>query len=161
MAALATAGLVYDSRASQTRGLKSMHSYQITEWGQPLERLEQETPEPKGSEVLVRIEACGVCHSDLHIWDGYFDMGGGKRITLADRGTSLPFTLGRPGGMSTTSSTPFLANLGIRAARYCSRSRTTWRSESVSSSGSVPMSSKRWLIRSSRSRSSPIDAAIS
>ena len=26
--------------------------------------------------------ATGVCHSDLHIWDGFYDMGGGKRLAL-------------------------------------------------------------------------------
>lgn len=71
-----------------------MRSYQIVAWGEPLERREYPTPEPQGTEVLVRVEACGVCHSDLHIWDGYFDMGDGQRITLADRGVDLPFTMG-------------------------------------------------------------------
>ena len=62
--------------------------------GEPLELREYENPQPKGDEVLVKITACGVCHSDLHLADGYFDLGDGKRITLADRGTKLPFTPG-------------------------------------------------------------------
>ena len=60
-----------------------MLSYRIIEWGKPLEARGQPTPDPRGTEVLIRIMACGVCHSDLHIWDGYFDMGGGQRVTLA------------------------------------------------------------------------------
>ena len=28
------------------------------------------SPEPLGTEVLVRVAACGVCHTDLHIADG-------------------------------------------------------------------------------------------
>jgi D-arabinose 1-dehydrogenase-like Zn-dependent alcohol dehydrogenase len=71
-----------------------MKAYQIVEWGAPIEEREVEKPEPKGSEVLVRITASGVCHSDIHIWDGYFDMGDGNRITMADRGVGLPFTMG-------------------------------------------------------------------
>jgi D-arabinose 1-dehydrogenase-like Zn-dependent alcohol dehydrogenase len=55
------------------------NSYRITEFGQPLALQKEETPEPKGTEVLVRIFGCGVCHSDLHIWDGYFDLGGGRK----------------------------------------------------------------------------------
>jgi D-arabinose 1-dehydrogenase-like Zn-dependent alcohol dehydrogenase len=35
-----------------------------------------------------------VCHSDLHLADGWFDLGGGKRMSLADRGMKLPVTLG-------------------------------------------------------------------
>jgi alcohol dehydrogenase len=41
----------------------------------------------------MRIERCGLCHSDLHIQDGYADLGGGKRLDTT-RGTTLPFTLG-------------------------------------------------------------------
>jgi D-arabinose 1-dehydrogenase-like Zn-dependent alcohol dehydrogenase len=35
-----------------------------------------------------------VCHSDVHIWDGHFDLGDGKQISLASRGVNLPFTMG-------------------------------------------------------------------
>jgi D-arabinose 1-dehydrogenase-like Zn-dependent alcohol dehydrogenase len=69
-------------------------SYDIIEHGKPLQRAVRETPQPKGSEVLVRVTRCGVCHSDLHIWDGYFDLGGGKRFYVKDRGCIPPFTLG-------------------------------------------------------------------
>ena len=71
-----------------------MESYQIIEWGAPLERREYDNPEPRGSEVLLRVIGCGVCHSDLHIWEGHFDLGEGKRITLEERGLELPFTMG-------------------------------------------------------------------
>jgi D-arabinose 1-dehydrogenase-like Zn-dependent alcohol dehydrogenase len=50
-------------------------------------------PEPKGSEVLVRVERCGVCHSDLHMQDGYFALADGKRLDVRS-GRTLPFTLG-------------------------------------------------------------------
>jgi D-arabinose 1-dehydrogenase-like Zn-dependent alcohol dehydrogenase len=69
-------------------------SYQITEHGKPLQRVVRETPKPEGSEVLVRITRAGVCHSDVHIWDGYFDLGGGKRFYVKERGCVPPFTLG-------------------------------------------------------------------
>jgi D-arabinose 1-dehydrogenase-like Zn-dependent alcohol dehydrogenase len=42
----------------------------------------------------MRITRSGVCHSDLHIWDGYFDLGGGKRFYVKERGCVPPFTLG-------------------------------------------------------------------
>ena len=71
-----------------------MISYQIAEHGKPLQRVIQDTPKPKGAEVLVRVTRAGVCHSDLHIWDGYFDWGGGKRFYVKDRGCVPPFTLG-------------------------------------------------------------------
>ena len=55
-----------------------MRAMQIIEWGQPLEARDYPDPEPQGEEVLLRVEAAGVCHSDVHIWDGHFDLGDGK-----------------------------------------------------------------------------------
>ena len=71
-----------------------MISYQVIEHGKPLQKVVSETPKPQGSEVLVRITRSGVCHSDLHIWEGFFDLGGGKRFYVKDRGCVPPFTLG-------------------------------------------------------------------
>jgi D-arabinose 1-dehydrogenase-like Zn-dependent alcohol dehydrogenase len=71
-----------------------MRAMQIIEWGQPLEARDYPDPEPKGEEVLLRVEAAGVCHSDVHIWDGHFDLGDGKQISLESRGVHLPFTMG-------------------------------------------------------------------
>ncbi len=70
-----------------------MLSYQITEYGKPLEALERATPVPEGDEVLLKITASGVCHSDLHLWEGYFDLGGGCKADIT-RLRDLPFTLG-------------------------------------------------------------------
>ena len=70
-----------------------MRSYQFREYGQDLERVESATPEPHGKEVVVRVDACGVCHSDLHVWQGYFEMGNGKRMDISSS-RELPFTLG-------------------------------------------------------------------
>lgn len=70
-----------------------MESYRVTVFGQPLERQSEATPEPKGREVLLRITGCGVCHSDVHLHDGYFDMGGGRKVDLG-RSMGLPRTMG-------------------------------------------------------------------
>ncbi len=71
-----------------------MRSYDIAEWGAPLKLYERPTPAPQGTEVLLRVTAAGVCHSDVHIWEGYFDLGGGKKFHMSDRGMKLPHTLG-------------------------------------------------------------------
>ncbi len=42
----------------------------VKEFGKPLVIQEVDIPEPKDGEVLVKIEACGVCHTDLHAVDG-------------------------------------------------------------------------------------------
>lgn len=71
-----------------------MISYDVIDWGMPLQRAVRQTPVPQGTEVLVRIKYCGVCHSDVHIRDGYFDLGGGKKFQMSQRGMTLPVTLG-------------------------------------------------------------------
>ncbi|MBN8491949.1 MAG: alcohol dehydrogenase catalytic domain-containing protein [Burkholderiales bacterium] len=71
-----------------------MQSYDIAEWGQPLQSRLRDTPQPGPEEVLVRLSYCGVCHSDVHIREGWFDLGGGNKLKLSDRGTQLPLTLG-------------------------------------------------------------------
>ena len=71
-----------------------MKSYQIKTWGGPLELAEKPTPKPVGREVLLRITAAGICHSDLHIQDGFFDLGQGERVDFARLGAQLPLTLG-------------------------------------------------------------------
>jgi alcohol dehydrogenase/propanol-preferring alcohol dehydrogenase len=43
---------------------------------------------------LLQVTHCGVCHSDLHIWDGYYDVGGGQKMSLKDRGVVLPLAMG-------------------------------------------------------------------
>jgi D-arabinose 1-dehydrogenase-like Zn-dependent alcohol dehydrogenase len=70
-----------------------MRRQSLVKFDAPLCETIVETPKPQGRQVLVRIERCGLCHSDLHIQDGYADLGGGKRLDTT-RGTTLPFTLG-------------------------------------------------------------------
>lgn len=71
-----------------------MLSFDVCECGAPLQRMERETPTPKGAEVVLKVVAAGVCHSDLHIWDGYYDIGQGQKLKLLDRGIKLPLTMG-------------------------------------------------------------------
>ena len=70
-----------------------MHRQSMTAYGAPLCETVADVPEPNSSEVLVRISRCGVCHSDLHIHDGYFLLGDGKQLDVRS-GRTLPFTLG-------------------------------------------------------------------
>jgi propanol-preferring alcohol dehydrogenase len=71
-----------------------MRSYRVTEFGAPLSEVDAQTPTPSGTEVVLRVKAAGVCHSDLHIWEGGYDLGHGRRLSLKDRGIALPLTMG-------------------------------------------------------------------
>ena len=70
-----------------------MISYQVETFGRPLAQVIRDTPAPQGSEVIVRIGSCGVCHSDVHLHDGYFDLGGGAKLDMT-RAMQPPRTLG-------------------------------------------------------------------
>ncbi len=85
------AGVEYP--ATTATAMTQLHRQSLLAYGQPLCETIIDCPVPRGSEVLVRVERCGVCHSDLHLQDGYFDLGGGRRLDIA-KDRALPFTLG-------------------------------------------------------------------
>jgi D-arabinose 1-dehydrogenase-like Zn-dependent alcohol dehydrogenase len=70
-----------------------MRCYCVMHHGKPLELIEKPIPEPTGTEVLLKVKAAGLCHTDLHLWEGHYELGGGKRLTLAERGILPPITL--------------------------------------------------------------------
>jgi propanol-preferring alcohol dehydrogenase len=67
-----------------------MKAWVVVRNEQPLECVELPDPVPTGSEVVLEVTRCGVCHSDLHFWHGFYNMGGGKVMSLQDRGVTLP-----------------------------------------------------------------------
>jgi alcohol dehydrogenase/propanol-preferring alcohol dehydrogenase len=70
-----------------------MISHRVEAFGRPLAQVLRDAPEPQGTEVLLKVGSCGVCHSDVHLHDGYFDLGDGAKIDMA-RPLALPRTLG-------------------------------------------------------------------
>lgn len=71
-----------------------MKSYQVAAFGAPLALAEKPAPTPRGAEVLLEVIGAGVCHSDIHLWEGGYDLGHGKVLSLKDRGVPLPITMG-------------------------------------------------------------------
>jgi propanol-preferring alcohol dehydrogenase len=66
---------------------------QIIEPNQPLRINHIDTPKTNGNEVLVKVKSTGVCHSDLHLWEGGYDTGDGF-MKVTDRGVKFPITPG-------------------------------------------------------------------
>jgi alcohol dehydrogenase len=95
-----------------------MHRQSLTAYGAPLCETVVGAPQPTGTEVLVRIARCGVCHSDLHMQDGYFLLGNDKQLDVR-AGRTLPFTLGHEIAGEVESAGP-LANAapGAKVAIY-------------------------------------------
>lgn len=71
-----------------------MRSHALKSLGQPTEPLDGPAPVPAGTEVVVEVTRCGVCHSDLHLQDGFYDLGRGRQLSLVDRGVKLPLVMG-------------------------------------------------------------------
>jgi alcohol dehydrogenase/propanol-preferring alcohol dehydrogenase len=72
-----------------------MKSFKVADFKAPLQEFDEPTPKPLGTQVLLKVKAAGVCHSDLHIWEGGYDLGHGRKpLSLRDRGISLPRTMG-------------------------------------------------------------------
>ena len=71
-----------------------MRAWAVVESGEPLQAVDWPTPVPRGTEVLLEVTHCGVCHSDLHIWEGGYDLGSRGMLSLKDRGVVLPLAMG-------------------------------------------------------------------
>ena len=69
-------------------------SYDIVDWDKPFEKSQKPLESPHGFEVLIRVTAAGLCHSDLHIKKGFMDLGEQGQLRFSDRGLKLPRTLG-------------------------------------------------------------------
>jgi propanol-preferring alcohol dehydrogenase len=49
-----------------------MKAVQVRERGGPLELVQREVPEPRDNEVLLEVDACGICHGDAVTKEGHF-----------------------------------------------------------------------------------------
>ncbi len=71
-----------------------MRAWAVVAPRQPLQEIELPTPEPTGKQVLLEVTHAGVCHSDIHVWEGEWDLGSRGKMRLLDRGVTLPLAMG-------------------------------------------------------------------
>jgi propanol-preferring alcohol dehydrogenase len=71
-----------------------MKAARIVNVNEPLQIQEVQTPKPKGSQILIKVQSSGVCHSDVHVWEGYYEGIGGQPLKTTDRGVKYPLTPG-------------------------------------------------------------------
>lgn len=71
-----------------------MQAARIVSVNEPLELKQLDTPKPKGSQVLVKVKSSGVCHSDIHLWEGGYQGPEGQFLKTTDRGVKYPVTPG-------------------------------------------------------------------
>src|ERR1043166_1279709 len=61
-----------------------MKAARIVKPNESLEVQQLETPKPRGSQVLIRVESSGVCHSDIHLWEGGYEGPGGQLLKTTE-----------------------------------------------------------------------------
>jgi alcohol dehydrogenase, propanol-preferring len=71
-----------------------MHAYAVPLGSTTIEQIEIDLPEPTGTEVELTVQHSGVCHSDVHLRAGYYDLGARGQMRLTDRGIPYPLVLG-------------------------------------------------------------------
>lgn len=71
-----------------------MHTYSVTQFGHDLIKKERADLVADGTEVILKIAAAGVCHTDLHVRDGGYTLGAGKKLSFEARGMKLPLVMG-------------------------------------------------------------------
>ncbi len=71
-----------------------MRAYQVVEFNAPIVCNEIADPTPTGSQVVVDVITCGLCHSDAHFHEGHVSLGGAGNMLVAMLGITLPTSLG-------------------------------------------------------------------
>src|SRR5260221_6283797 len=72
----------------------TMRAYQVVEFNAPIVCNEIADPTPTGSQVVVDVITCGLCHSDAHFHEGHVSLGGAGNMLVAMLGINLPTSLG-------------------------------------------------------------------
>lgn len=73
---------------------RTMQAAQVAQFGQPLVLRELEVPSPGPGRILVKTEACGVCHTDLHAASGDWPLKPALPFTPGHEGIGIVSALG-------------------------------------------------------------------
>ena len=118
-----------------------MRAAVLEEFGEPLVVQEVELAEPKPGEVLVRLEACGVCHTDMYTASGA-DPSGYAPAVLGHEGAGVVEAVGE--GVSSLAVGDHVVTLfspQCRECVHCRRRRgptSAWRSATEQNQGYLP-----------------------
>lgn len=71
-----------------------MHAFVVARDGHAVEDVELPSPTPRGREIRLKVTCAGVCHTDVHLQHGGYDLGTRGKLRLVDRGVSYPLVMG-------------------------------------------------------------------
>jgi S-(hydroxymethyl)glutathione dehydrogenase/alcohol dehydrogenase len=96
----------------------------LEDFGEPLNVTEVELAEPRAGEVLVRLEACGVCHTDMYTASGA-DPSGYAPTVLGHEGAGIVERLGEGvGSLAVSDRVVTLFSPQCRECEHCRSDRT-------------------------------------
>src|SRR5918911_2818764 len=98
-----------------------MRAAVLEEFGRPLAVQEVDLAEPKAGEVLVRLAACGVCHTDMYTASGV-DPSGYAPCVLGHEGAGVVEAIGE--GVSSVSVGDHVGTLFSPQCRQCVNCRS-------------------------------------
>jgi propanol-preferring alcohol dehydrogenase len=99
----------------------------VTSFGSPLEIQERDIPEPAMGQVLIRMEACGLCHTDIHAAHGDWPVKPSLPLVPGHEGIGIVEKLGAEVTDRTVGERVAIAWLGYACGecRYCIDGRET------------------------------------
>jgi propanol-preferring alcohol dehydrogenase len=111
----------------------------ITAFGQQLEILQRPVPQPGPHQVLIRLEACGLCHTDIHAAQGDWPVQPVLPVVPGHEGIGIVEELGTQVSDRTVGERVAIAWLGSACGRcrYCVDGRETLCPEQQNSGYSV------------------------
>ena len=71
-----------------------MKAARIVKPKETLQVQDLDIPKATGSQVVVKVRSSGVCHSDIHLWEGGYEGIEGQFLKATDRGVTYPLTPG-------------------------------------------------------------------
>jgi len=71
-----------------------MKAARIIKTKESLQVQDLDIPKARGSQVVVKVHSSGVCHSDIHLWEGGYEGLEGQFLKASDRGVTYPLTPG-------------------------------------------------------------------
>jgi len=98
-----------------------MRAAVLEEFGKPLNVTEVDLDEPRAGEVLVRLEACGVCHTDMYTASGA-DPSGYAPAVLGHEGCGIVERLGE--GVTSVGAGDRVVTLFSPQCRECEHCRS-------------------------------------
>lgn len=124
----------------------------VSSFTEPLEVLDREIPEPGPGEVLVRLETCGLCHTDIHAAHGDWPVKPGLPFVPGHEGVGIVEALGAGVTSRTLGERVAIPWLGYACGecRYCIDGRETLCESQHNSGYSVDGGFAEYAIASAR-----------